>query len=261
MSNPELLAAPGAQRRFIDQVVVITGGSRGIGRAAALRFAAEGALVIVNYASSAQAAAALVDEIAAAGGRAEAAQADVSDGAAVTAMIAAVVQRHRRLDVLVNNAGITRDTLTPAMEDREWDEVMAVNAGGGFRAARAAARPMMLARRGCIINVSSVAATKGGRGQANYAASKAAIEGFTRALAVELAPRGVRVNAVAPGVIETEMSELVRSRGGDEVRAKILLGRFGTADEVASVIAFLASDEAAYITGAVIPVDGGFKMA
>ncbi|WP_428268336.1 SDR family oxidoreductase [Haliangium sp.] len=246
--------------RLAGRVVLVTGASRGIGRATAARFAAEGAVVVAGYATAREQAEALVSEIEAGGGRAECARVDVRDGGALTALVADVTRRHGGIDVLVNNAGITRDTLTPAMADEDWDQVLAVNAGGAFRAARAVARPMMLARRGCIINLSSVAATKGGRGQANYAASKAALEGFTRALAVELAPRGIRVNAVAPGVIETDMSAQVRALGEAEALSKILLGRFGHADEVAGVIAFLASDEAAYITGAVIPVDGGFKM-
>jgi 3-oxoacyl-[acyl-carrier protein] reductase len=217
--------------------------------------------VIANYQTSESAAQELVEEIRRNGGRAEGYRADVRDTRSVRNMADDLVRRHGRIDVLVNNAGITRDALTPAMDDPEWDDVMAVNVGGAFRVARAVARPMMLAKRGRIINVSSVAATRGGRGQANYAASKAALEGFTRSLAVELAPKGIRVNAVAPGVIVTDMSRRIREEGEKEVLSKILLNRYGTAEEVARVIVFLASDAAAYITGAVIPVDGGFKMA
>ena len=231
--------------RFDGRVALITGASRGIGAATAELFRREGATVV---GCSRRGGDGLIS-------------ADVTDSAQVKAMVDQVIADHGRIDVLVNNAGITRDTLTPAMEDAEWDEVLATNAGGAFKVARAVARPMMMARRGRIINVSSVAATRGGRGQANYAASKAALEGFTRALAVELAPRGIAVNAVAPGIIETEMTAFIREAGRDEALGKILMKRFGRAEEVAEVIAFLASDAASYITGAVIPVDGGFKMA
>jgi 3-oxoacyl-[acyl-carrier protein] reductase len=246
--------------RLDGQVALVTGAARGIGRASALSLAERGATVFVHHLTSEAEAADTVAEIVRRGGGAQACRADVRDAAAVNAMVEHVLKRGGRLDVLVNNAGITRDTLTPAMDDSEWDEVLAVNAGGAFRVARAAARPMMLAKRGRIINVSSVSGAKGGRGQANYAASKAALEGFTRSLAVELAPKGILVNAVAPGVIDTEMSRRIREEGGDEALSKILLRRYGNADEVASVIAFLASDQASYITGAVIPVDGGFKL-
>lgn len=250
-----------SRRRFEDQVVLVTGASRGIGAATARAFAAEGATVIACYLRDGEAASQLAGEVRDSGGVIHAVAADVRDSDAVKAMIQDIVRDHGRIDVLVNNAGITRDTLVPVMEDREWDEVMATNAAGVFKVARAVARPMMMARRGRIINLSSVAATRGGRGQANYAASKAAIEGFTRALAVELAPRNIAVNAVAPGVIETDMSAFVRDAGRDEALDRILMKRFGAPEEVARVILFLASDDAAYITGAVIPVDGGFKMA
>jgi len=251
----------GERSRFDGQIVLITGAARGIGRATADTFAAHGATVIVNYLSSEADAQEVVREITRNGGRSEAYRTDVRDTRAVRAMVDDLVERYGHIDVLVNNAGITRDALTPIMDDREWDDVFAVNVGGAFRVVRAVARPMMLAKRGRIINVSSVAGTKGGRGQSNYAASKAALEGFTRSLAVELAPRGILVNAVAPGVIVTDMSRRVREEGEEEALSKILLRRYGEAEEVAQVIAFLASDAAAYITGAVIPVDGGFKMA
>ena len=251
----------GERLRFADQIVLITGATRGIGRATATLFAGDGATVIASYQSSDGAAQELVAEIRQNGGQAETCRVDVRDGRAVRGMVNDVVKRYGRIDVLVNNAGITRDTLMPMMDDAEWDDVMAVNMGGAFRVARAVARPMMLARRGRIINISSVAATKGGRGQSNYAASKAALEGFTRSLAVELAPKGILVNAVAPGVIVTDMTRRVREEGEKEVLSKILLDRYGQPEEVARVIAFLASDAATYITGAVIPVDGGFKMA
>ena len=242
------------------KVVVITGGSRGIGAATARLCASRGATVVVVYAGNQAAADQVVADIEEAGGKAEAVQCDVSDAEACKALIEGVVERHERVDVLVNNAGITRDNLTAVMSDEEWDDVMRVNVGGAFHVARAACRPMMLQRSGVIINLSSVAAKKAGKGQANYAASKAAIEGFTRALAVELARKKIRVNAVAPGVIVTDMTERVRDAAEKEILGEILLKRFGEPDDVARVIAFLASDEASYITGAVIPVDGGFKM-
>ena len=245
---------------FDGQVVLITGASRGIGRASTLEFAARGATVIANYLASEAEAQALVQAVTARGGKAEALQADVRDSEAVGVMVGAVLERHGRIDVLVNNAGITKDVLTPMMEDDEWDDVLAVNASGAFKVARAVARPMLREKRGRIINVSSVSGTKAGRGQANYAASKAALEGLTRALAVELGPKGILVNAVAPGVIVTDMSRRIREEAEAEVLSKIVLRRYGTPEEVASVIAFLASDAAGYITGAVIPVDGGFKM-
>ncbi|MFQ5894126.1 MAG: SDR family oxidoreductase, partial [Nitrospinota bacterium] len=159
-----------------------------------------------------------------------------------------------------NNAGIVRDQLLLAMEPDEWETVLATNLGATYHFTQAAAQPMMLQKAGRIINLSSAAATRGGRGQTNYAASKAAIEAFTRACAVELAPKGIMVNAVAPGLIETDMSLEVRSLAGDQIRQDIALGRFGKPEEVARVVLFLASDEAAYITGQVIHVDGGLRL-
>ena len=243
------------------RVVLVTGASRGIGAAIAKACAAEGARVIVNYARNADAAADVVRGIEAEGGQAALQRADVGDAEAVNGMIDAVLEKYGALDVLVNNAGITRDNLLAVMSDEEWDDVLRVNAGGVFRLCRAVARPMMARKRGRIVNVSSVAGTKGGKGQTNYAASKGAIEAFTRALAVELAPKGINVNAVAPGVIVTEMSAFVREAAGDEVLSRILLKRYGNPEDVARAVVFLASEDAAYITGVTLPVDGGFKMA
>ena len=248
------------KKRLEGRVVLVTGASRGIGAAIARACADEGARVVVNYARNADAAAEVVRGIQAGGGEAMMQRADVTDGPAVDAMVDAILEKYGALDVLVNNAGITRDNLVAVMSDDEWEEVLRVNAGGVFRLARAVARPMMARKRGRIVNVSSVAGTKGGKGQTNYAASKGAVEAFTRALAVELAPKGITVNAVSPGVIVTEMSQFVREAAGDEVLARILLKRYGNPEDVARAVVFLASEDAAYITGVTLPVDGGFKM-
>lgn len=248
------------RKKLEGRVVLVTGASRGIGAAIAKACAEEGARVIVNYARSADAASEVVRAIVESGGEAHLHRADVGDSDAVNAMVDSILEKYGALDVLVNNAGVTRDNLLAVMSDDEWDEVLRINIGGVFRLCRAVARPMMARKRGRIVNISSVAGTKGGKGQTNYAASKGAIEAFTRALAVELAPKGIHVNAVAPGVIVTEMSAFVREAAGDEVIAKILLKRYGNPEDVARAVVFLASDDAAYITGVTLPVDGGFKM-
>jgi 3-oxoacyl-[acyl-carrier protein] reductase len=237
--------------------VVVTGGSRGIGRAIVELFAAEGADVTFFYHGHADAAKAVV---AAGNGKVSAQQVDVRDAAACAAAVERVVERAGGVDVLVNNAGIIRDSPLAGFSDDDVKDVLDTNVTGVFNVTRAVAPFMISKRRGRIVNVSSVSGEKGGRGQTNYAASKGAINAFTRALAVELAPRRITVNAVAPGVIETEMSQAVRDLAGDEVRARILMKRFGTAEEVAYAVWFLASDYASYITGQVLTVDGGFKM-
>lgn len=242
------------------KVALVTGGGRGIGRACCEALAAQGAKVCVGYGSSEGAAAEVVAAIEAAGGEAFARRCDVSDPEAAGEAVAAVTERWGALNVLVNNAGIIRDNLLLAMKDEEWDDVIAVNLTGAARMARAALRPMMRAREGVIINLSSVGATKPGRGQTNYAASKGGIEAMTRALAAEMGRKNIRVNAVAPGVIVTEMTDMVRTHAGDEIKASLALRRFGEPHEIGAVVAFLASPAASYITGAVIPVDGGFKM-
>src|SRR5450756_1269710 len=186
---------------------------------------------------------------------------DVRDSAACAAFVEKIVERTGKIDVLVNNAGVIRDNLLSMLEDDDVKAVLDTNVTGTFNMTRAVAPHMISKRRGKIVNISSVSGEKGGRGQTNYAASKGAINAFTKSLAVELAPRGIRVNAVAPGVIETEMSRAVRELAGDQIKSRILLRRFGRPEEVAHAVWFLASRYADYITGQILPVDGGFKMA
>jgi 3-oxoacyl-[acyl-carrier protein] reductase len=244
------------------KVAVITGGSRGIGRAIVELLAAHGADVTFFFRDNAAAAA----EVAAAGKRIDGAlpvghvQVDVRDAAACAAAVERVAERAGRVDILVNNAGLIRDNQLAAMDDDDVELVLDTNVGGVFNMARAVVPHMIVQRSGKIINLSSVSGEKGGRGQTNYAASKGAVNAFTRALAVELAPRNITVNAVAPGVIETEMSEAVREMAGSEVSSRILLKRYGKAEEVAYAVGFLASRYADYVTGQIFAVDGGFKM-
>lgn len=242
-----------------DQVAIITGSSRGIGKAAALALAAEGASVVVNYARSSTAADEVVAEITEAGGTAIALQADVSQEDQVDALIKATKDKFGRIDVLVNNAGITRDTLLLRMKPADWQAVIDLNLTGVFLCTRAVAKLMLKQRSGRIINIASVAGLMGNPGQANYSAAKAGVIGFTKTVAKEMAPRGVTVNAVAPGFIETDMtSELPNT---EEILKYIPLGRYGQSSEVAGLIRFLAADPAAaYITGQVMNVDGGMVM-
>jgi 3-oxoacyl-[acyl-carrier protein] reductase len=242
------------------KVVIVTGGSRGIGRAIVELFAAEGADVTFWYAGNAQAAGDVVAAAADKGWAVRAMQVDVRDSEACRNAAEAVADRAGRIDVLVNNAGVIRDNVLVGLEDEDIRTVLDVNVAGVFNATRAVAPFMISKRAGRIVNLSSVSGAKGGRGQTNYAASKGAIDGMTRALAVELAPRKINVNAVAPGVIETEMSETVRELAGDEIKGRILLRRFGQPRDIAHAVWFLSSGLADYVTGQVLYVDGGFKM-
>jgi 3-oxoacyl-[acyl-carrier protein] reductase len=239
------------------RVALVTGGSRGIGAAVARALASAGAALAI-CARNGEAAAATAAAIAGRGGQAFGVAADVSRAADAERIVAACVERFGRLDILVNNAGITRDGLVLRMKDEDWSDVLAVNLNGAFYCARAALRAILKQKQsGRIVNVGSVVGSMGNPGQANYVASKAGLIGLTKALAKEVAPRGVTVNAVAPGFIETDMTAGLADAVKDTYRAQIPLGRFGTAPEVAAVVAFLASDAAAYITGQVIHVNGG----
>ena len=239
------------------RVALVTGGSRGIGASVAQALASAGASVAV-CARNGEAAAATAAAIAGQGGQAFGVAADVSRAADAERLVAACLERFGRLDILVNNAGITRDGLVLRMKDEDWSDVLAVNLGGAFYCGRAALRSILKQKQsGRIINIGSVVGSTGNPGQANYVASKAGLIGLTKALAKEVAARGVTVNAVAPGFIETDMTAGLSDAVKETYRAQIPLGRFGTATEVAAVVAFLASDAAAYITGQVIHVNGG----
>ncbi|HMO44590.1 MAG TPA: 3-oxoacyl-ACP reductase family protein [Rubrivivax sp.] len=242
------------------KVALVSGGSRGIGRAIVELFARDGMDVVFFYRDNAAAAQEVAAAVQAAGGRCEAMQADVSDAAAVTEAVERIVEARGRIDVLVNNAGIVRDNILGMLEDEDIRAVLDTNVVGVFNVTRAVVRHMISKRSGRIVNLSSVAGDKGGRGQSNYAASKGAINAFTRAMAVELASRKITVNCVAPGVIETEMSQPVRDLADDQIKARILMRRYGQAQDVAHAVWFLASRLADYITGEVLHVDGGFKM-
>lgn len=247
--------------RLQGRVALVTGASRGIGAAIAERLAAEGAIVAVNYAGRADAAADVVARIEAAGGTAKAFQADVSDPAACSKLVTGVFETFGRLDILVNNAGITRDGLLVRMSDADWSAVIDTNLSGAFYAMRAASKIMMKARSGSIVTIASVVGLVGNAGQVNYAAAKAGLVGMTKSVARELASRGVRANAIAPGFIATEMTEALPDATRDAAVATIAMGRLGAPEDIAAAVAFLASDDASYITGQVLAVDGGMTFA
>ena len=240
------------------RVAIVTGASRGIGRAIALRLASAGVRVVAG--ARADHAQAVVDEIAGAGGTALAVQLDVTEPGSVAGIARAALDHFDRIDVLVNNAGIVRDRLLLRMKPEDWDAVVATNLSAAFSCCRAVLRPMVKQRSGRIVNIGSVVGRTGNPGQANYAASKAGLEGFTRSLALEVASRGITANVVAPGMIETDMTSGLGERAGEALRGRIPMGRLGTPDDVAGAVCFLASDEAAYITGQVVSVNGGMYL-
>jgi 3-oxoacyl-[acyl-carrier protein] reductase len=240
------------------KVAIVTGASRGIGRSVAMMLASRGAHVVA--AARGDNAAGTVADICAAGQSAEAAALDVTDAAAIDALVTGVLERHGRLDILVNNAGIARDQLTLRMKRDDWDQVIATNLTAAFALSQAAIKPMLKQRSGRVINISSVVGQSGNAGQANYAASKAGLIGFSKALARELASRNITVNVVAPGLIETDMTKAITEKAHGDWTAQIPLGRLGTTADVAAAVCFLASDEASYITGQVLAVNGGMYM-
>jgi 3-oxoacyl-[acyl-carrier protein] reductase len=239
------------------KTALVTGASRGIGRATALALASQGAQVLVHYGQAKAEAEAVVAEIQAAGGTAEAFECDVTSSESVTNVVDAVLEKFQRLEILVNNAGITRDTLIPRMADEQWDEVINTNLRGAFLFTRAATRPMMQARYGRIINIASVSGLMGNPGQANYSASKAGVIGFSKTVARELASRGITVNVVAPGFITTDMTNVLPEKIRTEVKERVPVRRLGAPEDIADVVCYLAGAAAGYITGQVIAVDGG----
>ncbi|MEN2983744.1 MAG: 3-oxoacyl-[acyl-carrier-protein] reductase [Dictyoglomaceae bacterium] len=245
---------------FKDKVVLVTGGSRGIGKAISLAFAKEKAKVLINFRDNKEAAERTMKEALELGGEVYLYQGDVSKEDDVENMFKDILTRFGRLDILVNNAGITKDSLLLRMKIEDWEKVLAINLRGVFLCTREAAKIMVRQRSGRIINISSIVGERGNIGQANYSSAKAGIIGFTKSVARELAGRGITVNVVAPGFIDTEMTADLPQELKDNYLKQIPLQRFGKPEEVASVVKFLASDEASYITGAVINVDGGLAM-
>ena len=243
------------------RVALVTGGARGIGRAIAVRLAQDGIAVVVNYRGSAEAAAETVRQITGAGGRAAAVAADVAVAAEAARLVAETVAQFGRLDILVNNAGITRDNLAMRMSEDDWDAVLSTNLRGAFLCAKAALRHLLKAREsGRIIAISSVVGVSGNAGQANYASAKAGLIGLTKSLAKEVASRGITVNAVAPGFIQTDMTAALPAEVQEQAKKAIPLGYFGEPNDIAEAVAFLASPAARYITGQVLHVDGGMVM-
>ena len=242
------------------KAALVTGGSRGIGKAIGLRLARQGADVAFSYRGNVDAAKATADEIESIGTKALAVQGDVKDPGSADAVVKAVLEAFSKVDILVNNAGITRDDLIMRMTEDAWRDVLETNLFGAFWMTKAVTRPMLKARAGRIVNITSVSGQAGQMGQANYSSAKAGLIGLTKATARELASRGIAVNAVAPGFVLTELTQNLPEALQNELIARTPLGRFGTVEEVADAVAFLASDEARYITGQVLAVDGGLVM-
>lgn len=242
------------------KIALVTGASRGIGKDIAIALAKEGAFVAVNYNGSKEKADEVINEIESFGGNAKAYQCNVSDFAAAADLIAQVVKDQGRIDILVNNAGITKDNLLMKMKEEEFDQVIQVNLKGTFNCMRHISRQMLKQKAGKIINISSVSGILGNVGQANYCASKAGVIGLTKSAARELASRGITVNAVAPGFIDTEMTQVLSDTVKEQAVNQIPLGRLGEVEDISNVVCFLASDKANYITGQVISVDGGMAM-
>jgi len=242
------------------KIAVVTGGSRGIGRAICLRLAKMGALVYVNYVSRSEAAEETVKIIDQAGGKAKAVGFDVADGTAVQAAFKAILKESGAIDILVNNAGITRDGLMARMKESDWDSVLDTNLKGAFLCSKVASRSMMKKKFGRIVNISSVSGFSGNAGQVNYAAAKAGLVGLTKSMAREYASRNITVNSIAPGYIETEMTDFLEAETQEQIKSEIPLAAFGKCDDIAGAVAYLVSDDGGYITGQTLHVNGGMYM-
>jgi 3-oxoacyl-[acyl-carrier protein] reductase len=241
-------------------IILITGGSRGIGAAIVNELVSPETVIYFTYNQSSELALKLSEELNSNGFQVTAVKTDVANPEEVNLLIKQIIDQEGQIDILVNNAGITSDGSILMMDEEKWQNVINTNLNGTFYVSKAAGKQMIKKRKGRIINISSVVASHGGKGQANYIASKAAIEGLTRALAIELAPRGILVNAIAPGIIETDMTEEIREKNLDSILNKVLIKRVGTVRDIAGVVAFLCSPAANYITGQVIAVDGGMQL-
>lgn len=256
----EVISKPECHKELAGKIALVTGASRGIGRGIAQKLAALGATVLINYNGSEQKAREAAAEITNAGGQAECVGCDVSDFAACGSMVEQIIKKYGRVDILVNNAGVTRDNLIMRMSEEDYDKVLDINLKGAFNTMRHLSRYFLKQRSGKIINISSVSGVLGNAGQANYSASKAGLIGLTKSVARELAARGVCVNAVAPGFIDTEMTQALSEKAREAGVAAVPMGRMGSVRDIAEMVAFLAGDRANYITGQVICVDGGMAI-